>query len=229
MAIKRLCKRTYIYKLYAEIKWKKYSCQFGAIGRTTIVSSTSQVVTQNMYLDDYVTIQGHNNFISHKGKLIVKKYSVISAGCLIIPGAHTLKVGLPFWLSAKHHIADKEDDIIIGEDCWIGAGCILLPGIKIGRGCVVGAGSVVTKDIPDYAVVAGVPARIIATKFSMEDVLSHEHILYSVSERLEPAYLENLFSTTYNGMKAIGDSNLSESDIQSIKEYNIRYKLNLHI
>ena len=51
--------------------------------------------------------------------------------------------------------------IIIGDDVWIGTCSIVLPGVKIGKGSVVGAGSVVTKDVPDYCVVAGNPARII--------------------------------------------------------------------
>ena len=50
-------------------------------------------------------------------------------------------------------------EIHIGEDCWIGGCAIILPGVKVGKGCVIGAGSVVTKDVPDYTVVAGNPAR----------------------------------------------------------------------
>jgi len=50
-------------------------------------------------------------------------------------------------------------EIRIGEDCWIGGSAILLPGVKVGRGSVVGAGSVVTKDVPEYTVVAGTPAK----------------------------------------------------------------------
>jgi acetyltransferase-like isoleucine patch superfamily enzyme len=49
--------------------------------------------------------------------------------------------------------------IILEEDCWIGAGVILLPGVSIGKGAVVGAGSIVTKDVPPFTVVAGNPAK----------------------------------------------------------------------
>ena len=51
--------------------------------------------------------------------------------------------------------------IIICDDAWIGAGVIILPGIKIGNASVIGAGSIVTKDVPDYVIVAGNPAKII--------------------------------------------------------------------
>lgn len=52
-------------------------------------------------------------------------------------------------------------EVIIGSDVWIGANCTILPGVKIGDGAVVAAGTVVTKDVPVGAIVAGVPGRII--------------------------------------------------------------------
>ncbi len=51
--------------------------------------------------------------------------------------------------------------ISIGDDCWIGGAAIILPGVKIGNGVTVGAGAVVTKDVPDRVVVVGNPARIV--------------------------------------------------------------------
>ena len=55
----------------------------------------------------------------------------------------------------------QEKPVIIGNDVWLGQRVIILPGVHIGNGVIVGAGAVVTKDVPDYAVVAGNPARII--------------------------------------------------------------------
>jgi len=51
--------------------------------------------------------------------------------------------------------------VTIGHDVWIGANCLILPGVSIGNGSVIAAGSIVTKSIPEYKVVAGVPARVI--------------------------------------------------------------------
>lgn len=51
--------------------------------------------------------------------------------------------------------------IHIGDDVWIGARVIVLPGVKIGSHCIIGAGAVVTKDVPDYAIVGGVPAKVL--------------------------------------------------------------------
>lgn len=64
----------------------------------------------------------------------------------------------------------KNENIIIGNDVWIGANAIVLPGVKIGDGAIVAAGAVVTKDVPDFAIVGGVPAKVINFRFS-EDII----------------------------------------------------------
>lgn len=66
---------------------------------------------------------------------------------------------------ARHQLIREQGHtaapIYIGNDVWIGASAIILRGVRIGEGAVVGAGSVVTKDIPDYAIAVGNPARVI--------------------------------------------------------------------
>ena len=56
----------------------------------------------------------------------------------------------------------READVTIGDDVWLGARVVVLPGVTIGAGAIVGAGSVVTKDVPPDAIVVGVPARVVA-------------------------------------------------------------------
>ncbi|KAL6410677.1 maltose O-acetyltransferase [Ilyonectria robusta] len=91
--------------------------------------------------------------------------------CLITIGARTL-IGPNCSFYSGTHPLDPEvrngtrgpesgKPITVGEDCWFGGNCIVLPGVTIGRGVTVGAGSVVTKDVPDRVVVAGNPARVI--------------------------------------------------------------------
>ncbi|MEZ8122597.1 CatB-related O-acetyltransferase [Vibrio splendidus] len=67
------------------------------------------------------------------------------------------------------HIANTQK-IVIGNDVWMGANVILLPGIVIGDGAVIAAGAVVSKDVPPYAIVGGVPAKIIKHRFS-DDII----------------------------------------------------------
>lgn len=54
--------------------------------------------------------------------------------------------------------------VIIGDDVWIGGRVIILPGVTIGKGSIIGAGAVVSRDIPEYSVAAGVPARVVRTR-----------------------------------------------------------------
>lgn len=197
------------FKFGLSIIYKQYVAPldpsgYGRLGKNSIIKNNSSLIKQNIIVDDWVVIQDHLNFISNKGKLIVGKYSVISSGCTIVPGAHKLTVGVPFYLATTNHINDDEGDIIIDEDCWVGTGCILLPKVHIGRGAVIGAGSVVTKDVPPYAVVVGAPARIVATKFSLEQVFNHEKVLYPKNQRMKQADLEELFVEKYSGLKSIG-------------------------
>lgn len=67
--------------------------------------------------------------------------------------------------TSKDKILNQQDwaekDIVVGNDVWIGANAVLVPGVKIGDGAIVAAGAVVTKDVEAYAVVGGVPARVI--------------------------------------------------------------------
>lgn len=63
---------------------------------------------------------------------------------------------------------NTQKDTIIENDVWIGAKSIILGGVKVGHGVIIGAGSVVTKDVPDYAIIAGVPAVVIRFRFSKD-------------------------------------------------------------
>lgn len=60
--------------------------------------------------------------------------------------------------------------VVVGNDVWIGERALVLGGVKIGNGAVVGAGAIVTKDVPAYAIVGGVPAKIIRYRFSEEQI-----------------------------------------------------------
>lgn len=159
---------------------------------------------RNVYLAEFTRINPGAKIITYTGRFILKKYSEIAYGCTIVTGNHTPTVGIPQYILGHSHINDREKDVIVEEDVWIGANVTLLSGCHIGRGCVVGACSLVNKEIPPYAVVVGVPAHIIASKFTIEQIIKHEEKLYPSEERLSRDYLEGLFSTYYKGMRSIG-------------------------
>jgi acetyltransferase-like isoleucine patch superfamily enzyme len=67
--------------------------------------------------------------------------------------------------------------IVVEDDVWIGHGAIILSPARIGRGAIVAAGSIVTRDVPSYAIVGGNPAKIIKMRFNPDEILEHEKLL----------------------------------------------------
>lgn len=70
----------------------------------------------------------------------------------------------------KYPEEDKNYQVVIGNDVWIGCNSIILGGVKIGDGAIIGAGAVVTKDVAPYSIVAGVPAKVIKYRFTEEQI-----------------------------------------------------------
>jgi acetyltransferase-like isoleucine patch superfamily enzyme len=68
------------------------------------------------------------------------------------------------WQRPIHLQGESRRGVAVADDCWIGAGTIIVDGVRIEQGCVVAAGSVVTQDVPAYSVVGGVPARILKSR-----------------------------------------------------------------
>lgn len=87
----------------------------------------------------------------------------IGAGCLFAPCVSVLDIDHSFDTRAVP-LKDqgyRTAPVVIGDEAWLGANAVVLRGVRIGRGAIVGANSVVTRDVPDYAIVGGVPARLL--------------------------------------------------------------------
>ena len=92
------------------------------------------------------------------------------------------QIGVPIRLASQIRDRDYQgkgldSKIEIENDVWIGYGVILMSGIKIGKGSIIAAGSVVTKDVMPYTIVGGNPAKFIKDRFSKEEINEHERIL----------------------------------------------------
>lgn len=87
---------------------------------------------------------------------------------------------------------NRGDDlpVVIEDDIWVGAGVIILKGVRIGRGSIIAAGALVTRDVLPYSVVGGVPARVIRARWNREEIRRHEDALYSPENRTTRAAVD---------------------------------------
>lgn len=124
----------------------------GSYGELNIVTFDSKT---KLRIGNYVSIAQHVSFL-----LDVEHYTNHIS-------TYPWKVK---FLGKTNPEAFSKGDIIIDDDVWIGYGATIVSGVHIGQGAVIAAGAVVTKDIPPYAVVGGVPAKVIKYRFNKETI-----------------------------------------------------------
>lgn len=108
-------------------------------------------------------------------RVTLGRYAMLAPEVVIIGGDHRIDVaGTPILFSGRPELAKT----VIGADAWIGFRAIVMAGVSIGRGAIVAAGAVVTKDVPPYEIHAGVPARKIGERFAgVADRMRHDAML----------------------------------------------------
>lgn len=139
---------------------------------------------ENIVIEGPVTIGVNSTILTTRAKLIIKKHFIAGPGLTIVTGDHMPLLG-HYMDSVSDEDKDRLDighkydqDVIINEDVWCGANVTILKGVTIGRGSILAAGAVVTKDIPDYCIAGGVPAKVIKKRLTDEEIIAHESILY---------------------------------------------------
>lgn len=121
-------------------------------------------------------------FISTQARLLIHDHVVFGPNVTIYTGDHATDIVGKHIIEItdedkkkQHGIYDK--DVVIEAGCWIGTRAIILKGVTIGRGSVIGAGAIVTKDVPPYTVYVGVPSVKCMSRFSESQILQHEKML----------------------------------------------------
>lgn len=104
----------------------------------------------------------YNCTILDVGKVIIGDY------CQLAPNVAIYTAGHPLHPDSRNSGYEYGIDVTIGDNCWIGGNSVICPGVHIGNNVVIGAGSVVTKDIPDWSLAAGNPCRVLR-KITEED------------------------------------------------------------
>ena len=183
-----------LYRRYFVYSRKK----FGYIDESAkLIPPLKLVNPRNMFLYENTKVED-STISAAIGKFIMKKYSAAAEGLSVHTGNHMMVVGKFYRMVTN---ADKvqsgqvfDKDVIVEEDVWIGCNVTLLSGAHIGRGSIVAAGAVVAKSTPPYAVIGGVPAKFIKFKWTIDEILEHEAVLYPEDERFTREELEGIFA-----------------------------------
>lgn len=130
-------------------------------------------------------------------KFVLGKGSGAAEGLKVATGNHAQLIGRFYrTITEDEKPTGYDKDVVVKEDVWIGMNVVLLCGVTVGRGAIISAGAVVTKDIPPYCVAGGVPAKPIKFKWTIDQILKHETILYPESDRFTREQLEKIFAET---------------------------------
>ena len=133
--------------------------------------------TGNITLGNDVTIGTNSCFLSTGAQLKIGNKVLFGPHVYIITGNHQVNQLGEYITDVRKKTECCDEDVIIEDDVWIGAGSIILKGVTIGKGSVIGAGSVVTKSTPPYSISAGNPAKLIKMRFTEQEIAEHEKLL----------------------------------------------------
>ena len=161
--------------------------------------NSTNTLEDNVLLDKSVVLMSHVKIgrgTYLRRDVFVDDYTEIGRYCSIANDVIIAASEHPITNFSTHPISydvenypGKETKTIIGNDVWLGTRAIIKKGIKIGDGAVVASGAVVTKDVPPYAIVAGIPSKIIKYRFN-EDII--EKLLKIEWWNFPPEKLQNL-------------------------------------
>jgi len=170
-------KKDLVAEDYAEIQGlSKEGIRFGehvTIGRFAMIRPSGYYgrgIGEGMDVGDYSNI-GPYCFIGCSGKIVIGRNVLMGPRVSLLAENHNFdRVDIPIRSQGV-----TRRSVVIEDDCWLGIGSVVLAGVRIGKRAVVAAGAVVTKDVPPYAIVAGVPARVVGWRRPPDQDASKEN------------------------------------------------------
>lgn len=143
----------------------------------------------NLSVGDDTSIPKGSVFYCTEAPLTIGKKVIFGPHPTIITGDHRIDVIGKYIIDSHEKLPQNDAPVTLEDDVWTGANITILKGVTIGRGSVVAAGAVVNKSCPPYSIIGGVPAKVLKFRFSIDEVIEHERILYPEEKRFTKAEL----------------------------------------
>lgn len=136
--------------------------EIGRIVEELLGKSEKAFINPPFYCDYGSHIEVGKNFFANYNCTIIDVAKVrIGDNCMLAPNVAIYTAGHPVHPDSRNSLYEYGAEVTIGDNVWIGGNAVILPGVKIGSNTVIGAGSVVTKDIPDWVIAGGNPCKVI--------------------------------------------------------------------
>lgn len=121
--------------------------------------------TGTIKIGDFTSLQDRCVLV---GDIEIGRYCLFSLNVLISSGTHCFNKAPHLLIRDQDEMAQAHEGkkVVIEDDCWIGVNVVIMPGVKIGKGSIIGANAVVTKDIPPYSVAVGAPAKVVKKRLA---------------------------------------------------------------
>lgn len=132
----------------------------------------------NLSIGNYSSIPKGTIFYCTEATLTIGNKVIFGPHPTIITGDHRTDVIGKYIIDSNEKLPTNDKPVIIQDDVWTGANITILKGVTIGRGTIIAAGAVVNKSCPPYSIIGGVPAKVLKFRFTIDEVIEHEKILY---------------------------------------------------
>lgn len=185
-------------KLKDSLMSKWYKSQMKRCGKNVSLHPSTSVYfgLENLSLGNNVSIPRYAHIFCTDAPLTIGSNVIFGPAPTIVTGDHRIDViGKPIF-SSYDKLPENDAPVVIQDDVWVGAHVTILKAVTIGRGSVVAAGSVVNKSTPPYSISGGIPAKTIKFRFTIDQIIEHERILYPLNERYSREELEKIFKET---------------------------------
>jgi acetyltransferase-like isoleucine patch superfamily enzyme len=167
---------------------------FGSHGRNFIFDASDHFDYGNIEVGDDVSIGSGAVLMATESRIRIGNKVMFGPNPTVVAGNHNSSQVGKFMYDVHEKRAEDDQDVVIEDDVWLGAGATVLKGVTIGRGSIVAAGALVNKDVMPYSIVGGVPAKVIGIRFeNYETLCRHDTALYSPENRLSEYVLKAIF------------------------------------